>query len=121
MNIERECALCAAIRPEDAGKLETLGGSPDPYSAPYGEIRQCPRCKALYVYCRDHDNEIGYQASSPSLERLSEARARDMMAEALTVARRQYEYFSKQTDEYAKRAAAEYLAEIARLGGQRAD
>lgn len=121
MHKELECSLCAGLGPEDAGKLEILGGSPDPFSEPYGEIRRCPQCKALYVYCRDHDNEIGYKASPPSLERLGDARAREMISSALTVARRQQEYFSKQTDEYGKRAALDYLAEIDRLRGERKD
>lgn len=109
------CARCADLAVERADELVRIGGSPDPFSSPWGELRACRACGAYFRYTRDHDNEIGYQEAPPSLDRLDRDRALHMAEEAVIVARRQHAYFAVGESEYARDAAARYEAELRAL------
>jgi hypothetical protein len=110
-----ECEFCKSVSAETAGDLVTIGGSHDPFSDPGGELRKCPRCASYFIYTRDHDNEIGYQAMDPTLDRIDSERARAFAAEAISVAIRQRDYFAKKEDSYSRDVAGQYAAEIKRL------
>lgn len=110
-----QCEFCRDVTPETAGRLDLLGGSEDPFSDPGGELRKCPKCGSYFVYTRDHDNEIGYQAMDPTLDRIDASRAREMAAAAALVAERHREYFAKKDDSYSMQVAEQCAKEIARL------
>lgn len=109
------CARCADLDADQVDQLEVVGGSDNPCSDPYGELRRCGACGAWFCYTRDHDNEIGYVAASPTLGRLDRARAHALATKAAVVARRQLDHFEQAQDDYGRRCAADYTAELARL------
>lgn len=108
------CETCDSIDAARPDALALIGGSPDPYNEPYGELRRCPACTAWFRAQRDHSNEIGYQADPPSLEKLTRERARALATAALIVARRLHDYFAA-VPGYNAQAIAEGVDEIARL------
>jgi len=109
------CPRCDGLTPDQADQLAIIGGSHLPYSEPYGELRQCASCGAWFRYTRDHDNEIGYVADAPSLDWLDREQARALAAAATAVAQRQLAHFATRDDDYGRRCAADYAAELARL------
>lgn len=109
---------CPHCNPPDVPDVQTLaviGGSTDPFNSPWGELRVCPSCGAYFRYTHDHDNEIGYQADPPTLDRLTPSEAKAMAAEALTVAVRMLAHFRLGDDAWSRHCVTDYEGEVARL------
>ena len=107
-----ECERCAGIDVEHVAELDVIGGCD--FKVP-GELRRCRGCGAYFTYYHDHDNEIGYVATPPSVERLDNNRALKVAKDALVAAQSSFDYFAARDDAYSKNAAGGYAAEIIRL------
>ena len=94
------CETCTGIDAARPDPLVRIGGSPDPFSHPYGELRRCPACGAWFCWQRDDSNELGYEAAPPSVERLTVDRARALATEALSASRRLHAHFAGKSGEY---------------------
>lgn len=105
-------SCCATITPDDADRLAIVGGSPNPYSEPYGQLRVCRTCGRRFLYTHDHDNEAGYFAMAKTLDPMSPEHVRTYLPRAIAVAEHQRAYFLAKGD---ARVAAEYEAEVQRL------
>jgi len=109
------CETCAVIDAEHPDALLLIGGSPDPYSEPYGELRRCPACGAWFCTQRDHSNELFYEAAPPSVQRLTPDRARALAVAALAAARALHDHFAPLAGDYEAHTTARYADELARL------
>ncbi len=109
------CPACAGLPEVGLDDLEVIGGSENPFNPPWGELRRCRACAAYWLYTNDHDNEIGYQASGVSIERISTEKARSVAEAAIPVARSLRDHFAAKTDAYSIGCAEDYDRALVRL------
>lgn len=64
--------------PAAVDALLVIGGSPDPLSEPFGQLRRCPGCDACFLYSDDHD-----AGTRRAIERVSPGKALQIAERAL--------------------------------------